>query len=56
MLETLVKWTNEGKLKPHISSVVTLQEAQKGLLLVANRTVTGKSVIVMNNNTNKSKL
>ncbi|WP_377190152.1 NADPH:quinone oxidoreductase family protein [Ruegeria meonggei] len=43
--ETLFRWHSEGRIKPHISHVLPLSEAEKGLQLLRDRTATGKIVI-----------
>ncbi|WP_170429544.1 NADPH:quinone oxidoreductase family protein [Ruegeria arenilitoris] len=43
--ETLFRWHAEGKIKPHISHVLPLSDAEKGLQLLRDRTATGKVVI-----------
>jgi NADPH2:quinone reductase len=48
MMEVLMQWSGEGKLKPYVSSVVPLAQAQQALTVIADRTVIGKSVITMN--------
>jgi NADPH:quinone reductase len=42
---TLFGWYAEGRLKPHVSHVLPLAEANDGLELLRNRTATGKVVI-----------
>jgi NADPH2:quinone reductase len=43
--ETLIGWYLEGKLKPHVSNVLSLSEANEGLDLLRTRKATGKVVI-----------
>ncbi|MEX0340068.1 MAG: zinc-binding dehydrogenase, partial [Arenibacterium sp.] len=43
--DTLFRWHAEGRIKPHISHVLPLQDAEKGLQLLRDRTATGKVVI-----------
>ncbi len=43
--ETLIQWYLEGKLKPHVSNVLPLGEANAGLDLLRTRKATGKVVI-----------
>ncbi len=43
--ETLFQWYQEGKLKPHVSNVLPLVEANEGLDLLRTRQATGKVVI-----------
>lgn len=43
--ETLFRWHSEGRIKPHISHVLPLSEAEKGLQLLRDRAATGKVVI-----------
>lgn len=41
----LFDWYSDGKLKPHVSHVLPLEEANSGLELLRNRKATGKVVI-----------
>lgn len=43
--ETLIGWYVEGKIKPHVSHVLPLEEANEGLDLLRTRKATGKIVI-----------
>ncbi|MCL4140421.1 UNVERIFIED_CONTAM: hypothetical protein GTU68_017660 [Idotea baltica] len=43
--ETLIGWYVEGKLKPHVSNVLGLQDVNAGLDLLRTRQATGKVVI-----------
>ncbi len=43
--DTLFRWCAEGRIKPHISHVLPLSDAEKGLQLLRDRTATGKVVI-----------
>lgn len=43
--ETLIGWYNAGKLKPHVSNVLPLVQANAGLDLLRRREATGKVVI-----------
>ncbi len=45
---TLFRWLSEGRIKPHISHVLPLQDAAKGLELLRDRKSTGKVVIRIN--------
>ncbi len=45
---TLFRWHSEGRIKPHISHVLPLQDAAKGLELLRDRKSTGKVVIRIN--------
>ncbi len=44
-LSTLLGWYAEGKLTPHISNVLPMEELPKGLELLRSRAATGKVVI-----------
>ncbi|SHG97091.1 NADPH:quinone oxidoreductase family protein [Marivita hallyeonensis] len=44
-LKTLLEWYSEGKLKPHVSHVLPLEQAAEGLELLRSRKSTGKVVI-----------
>lgn len=44
-LRTLIGWYEQGKLKPHVSNVVTLDNAAEGLELLKTRKSTGKVVV-----------
>ncbi|WP_306129652.1 NADPH:quinone oxidoreductase family protein [Roseovarius sp. MMSF_3350] len=46
-LARLFDWYREGRLKPHISHVLPLKDAQKGLDLMRTRKSTGKVVVTM---------
>ncbi|MCC6008717.1 MAG: NADPH:quinone oxidoreductase family protein [Rhodobacteraceae bacterium] len=46
-LETLFAWHGEGRLKPHISHVLPLEQAVTGMELLRSRKATGKVVITM---------
>ncbi|CUJ85667.1 Quinone oxidoreductase 1 [Ruegeria denitrificans] len=43
--DTLFRWCAEGRIKPHISHVLPLTDAEKGLQLLRDRSATGKVVI-----------
>ncbi|WP_299982232.1 NADPH:quinone oxidoreductase family protein [uncultured Ruegeria sp.] len=45
---TLFRWHSEGRIKPHISHVLPLQDVAKGLELLRDRKSTGKVVIRIN--------
>ncbi len=45
--KTLLKWYSEGRLKPHVSHVLPLENAVEGLELLRSRKSTGKVVITM---------
>jgi NADPH2:quinone reductase len=44
-LRTMLGWYDEGKLKPHVSHVLPLEQAAEGLELLRARKSTGKVVI-----------
>lgn len=44
-LQELLDWYQQGRLRPHVSNVLTLEEAGQGLDLLASRVSTGKVVI-----------
>jgi NADPH2:quinone reductase len=44
--KALLRWAEEGKLKPFVHSAYSLDEAKKAFEHVLNRTVVGKTVIV----------
>ncbi len=44
-LAKLLTWYAEGKIKPHISNVLPLEDAQDGLELLRTRKATGKVVV-----------
>ncbi|MEM7669511.1 MAG: NADPH:quinone oxidoreductase family protein [Pseudomonadota bacterium] len=44
-LEQLLSWHAEGKIKPHISNVLPLEEANEALRLLRSREATGKVVV-----------
>ncbi|MGI9395206.1 MAG: NADPH:quinone oxidoreductase family protein [Boseongicola sp.] len=44
-LEILVKWFCEGRIEPHISKVLTLDQAAEAFEILRNRQATGKIVI-----------
>lgn len=44
-LEQLIAWRGEGKLKPHVSHVLPLEQAGEGMELLRSRKSTGKVVI-----------
>ncbi len=44
---TLFRWHGEGRIKPHISHVLPLQDVDKGMELLRTRKSTGKVVITM---------
>lgn len=46
-LQTLFGWYAEGRIKPHISHVLPLEQAAEGLELLRSRKSTGKVVITM---------
>jgi NADPH2:quinone reductase len=43
--KTLIDWYVEGRIRPHVSHVLPLVEADKGLDLLRSRKATGKVVI-----------
>ncbi len=43
--ETLIEWYVQGKLKPHVSNIVPLEEANHALDLLRTRKATGKVVV-----------
>lgn len=43
--ETLFRWYQEGKLKPHVSHVLPLDRVEEGMELLRSRASTGKVVI-----------
>ncbi|WP_120636120.1 NADPH:quinone oxidoreductase family protein [Ruegeria sp. EL01] len=43
--ETLFRWHTEGRIKPHISHVLPLQDVADGMLLLKERKSTGKIVV-----------
>ncbi len=45
-LAELMRWYEDGRLRPHVSHVLPLDRAQEGLDLLASRRATGKVVIV----------
>lgn len=46
-LATLFDWAAEGRIRPHISHVLPLEQAQAGLDLLKSRASTGKVVITL---------
>lgn len=44
-LAQLMTWYAEGRLKPHISNIVPLAEANEALRLLRDREATGKVVV-----------
>lgn len=46
-LSTLMQWFCEGKITPHVSHVLPLEQAAEGLELLATRKSTGKVVITL---------
>jgi NADPH2:quinone reductase len=44
-LATLFDWYTQGKLKPHVSHVLPLEDTEKGMALLRDRKSTGKVVI-----------
>ncbi|MFW2588211.1 NADPH:quinone oxidoreductase family protein [Sagittula sp. SSi028] len=46
-LATLMDWHSAGRIKPHVSNVFTLEEADKGLEMLRSRKSTGKVVITI---------
>jgi NADPH2:quinone reductase len=44
-LETLMNWYCEGRIRPHIGKVLTLENAAEGLDILRTRQATGKIVI-----------
>ncbi len=45
---TLFRWHSEGRIKPHISHILPLQDVAEGLQLLRDRKSTGKVVIRIN--------
>ncbi|WP_170559376.1 NADPH:quinone oxidoreductase family protein [Ruegeria atlantica] len=43
--DTLFGWLAEGRIKPHISHILPLTEAEKGMQLLRDRVATGKVVV-----------
>ncbi len=46
-LATLLDWYAEGKIKPHVSNVLPLEQTQDGLELLRTRKATGKVVMTL---------
>ena len=46
-LATLLEWYEEGKIKPHVSNVISLEDTQAGLELLRKRKATGKVVVTL---------
>jgi NADPH2:quinone reductase len=46
-LTTLLRWYGEGKLTPHISHILPMEDLPKGLELLRSRAATGKVVITL---------
>lgn len=44
-METLLDWAAEGRITPHVSHVLPLEQAEEGLELLRSRKATGKVVI-----------
>ncbi len=44
-LDELMEWYSQGRLRPHISHILPLDDAAKALELMRNRTSTGKVVV-----------
>ena len=44
-LETLFDWYAKGKIKPHVSNILALEDVTEGLELLRLRKSTGKVVI-----------
>lgn len=47
-IQELITWTNEGKLKPHVSATYPLEQVADALNDLMARKVTGKAVLVTN--------
>ena len=45
--ETLLQWHGEGRIRPHVSEVLPLAEARRGLELLLARQSTGKIVLTV---------
>jgi len=45
---TLLEWYEQGKIKPHVSNVLPLEQVNDGLDLLRRRAATGKVVIDVN--------
>lgn len=46
-LAELMRWHSEGRIKPHVSHVLPLEQAEEALALLADRKSTGKVVVTM---------
>ena len=46
-LATLIGWYLQGRLKPHVSNLLPLDQVEEGLALLRDRRSTGKVVITM---------
>ena len=42
---TLMRWFDEGRLRPHISNILPLDRVEEGMALLRERKSTGKVVI-----------
>ena len=45
-IQELIRWVNEGKLKPHVSATYSLEHVADALNDLMERKVTGKAVLV----------
>jgi NADPH2:quinone reductase len=46
-MRTLIAWFDAGRIKPHVSHVVPLAEANRALDLLTSRLATGKVVVAV---------
>jgi len=46
-LRQIMEWAKDGKIKPHVSNVLPLNQANEALSLLSNRQATGKVVVDM---------
>ena len=42
-----MRWHAEGRIKPHVSHVLPLEQAEEALALLSGRKSTGKVVVTM---------
>ena len=45
--DTLFRWHAEGRIKPHISHTLPLEDVEQGMRLLKERKSTGKIVITI---------
>jgi NADPH2:quinone reductase len=56
MMQQLMKWSEEGKLKPHIDKLYKITEYKEAFKVMNERKIVGKAVVQIQPEGSKAKL